>query len=471
MDGVLHGVHAASQDLRAAQEATARWLEGFLAPGYGPHGGAKLVDGPEPLWVRSPAVALREVQATPDLAPYQDLAARVLTHGGDGGTTAALLAARLVRLALTSQAGVAAFVQGYPLARRQALAALAAQAAPSAPAAALAACSPGGEAWSQAVLGGLARERDIDLDAIEVVAEPRDAPGWLPGVPLDPQRPPAGDGVAKVLVLSASWKLTPATAASWRSPAGALAAEEALRRRTADHIAKLGVGLVACSGAVDDGLAGLLQDRKVAVATDVALSRLRRLAAATGASPVARVGLATAADVGTARLERRPHRVGGWLARGDGPGRTLAMPGHNPVTKAAAVEAGERLLRAAGLVLDDPRALPGAGAWQRAVAESLRRAADAAPGRAPFAFHAAAEAVASLDADLRANAAGQPLAPVADAYACVRLAVASAFECAHAVLRLDGRHSKRPSAPAGLRGGLGKAGSPKGVPGDLPPLM
>jgi hypothetical protein len=54
---------------------------------------------------------------------------------------------------------------------------------------------------------------------------------------------------------------------------------------------------------------------------------------------------------------------------------------------------------------------------------------------------------------------------------CVRLAVAAAFETAVAVLRLDGMHAKRPSSPGGLRGGLGPAGSRKGMPGDVPPLM
>src|SRR5688572_26339767 len=106
MDRVLQGRHADAAALRGAQEATAAWVEGFVAPGYGPHGGAKLVDGPEPLWVRSPALALREVQATPDLTPYQDLAARSLAACGDGASTAVLLAARLIRLALASDAGV-----------------------------------------------------------------------------------------------------------------------------------------------------------------------------------------------------------------------------------------------------------------------------------------------------------------------------------------------------------------------------
>lgn len=475
MDGVLQGRHAGDRDLRAAQEATATWVEGFASPGYGPHGGAKLVDGPEPLWVRSPALALREVQATPDLAPYQDLAARVLAAAGDGATTALLLAARLVRCALASEAGVPAFVQGYPLARRQALAALAAQAQVADAAHALAASSPGGLPWSQAVLDGLAGAQHVDLDAIEVLSGPAeetgDVPAWLPGIPLDPQRPPRSPGPTRVLLLAASWGVKPRTTATWRSPMGAAAAEQAVRRRAADHLATLRIGAVVCTGAIEEGLADLLQDRGVAVATDVPLSRVRRIATATGATTVADPMHAAPADVGAALLGRRPRRVGGWLVRGEGPGRTLRMPGGNAVARAGAVEAGERLLRAAGLVLADARALPGGGAWQREVAASLLRAADAAPGRTPWALRAAAQAFASLTRDLEANAAGQPPGAVVDAFPCVRLAIASAFDCAQAILRLDMRLDKRPSSPAGLRGGLGRAGSLKGLPGDLPPLM
>lgn len=464
--------------LRAEQEAAARWVEAFAAPGYGPHGGAKLVDGAEPIWVRSPAVALAEVQGTPGLAPYQDLAARLTRHAGDGATAGLLLAARLVRLALTSAVGPSAFVQGYPLARRQSLAALAALAQPGTPEQALAASAHEAPHWAAHVLSGLPRHGELDLDAIEVVAEAvpdslqhGSQPHWLTGIPLNPQRPPRRDGAACVLLLTAPWRVAPRTNAAWASPHGAQAAEDALRRRVAVHLRGLGVTLVAASSSLDDGLADLLQDQGVAVATDVAQSRLRRLATATGARLVARPEDATADDLGTARLGRRRAPQRDWLVQGDGAARTLVVPAHNAIARAGAVESGERLLRAAGTVLADSRVLAGGGAWQAAVAANLRRAADAAPHRTPFAFHAAADALAALATDLRTNAAGQPSQAVLDAYACVRLAVGSAFELAQALLRIDARHARRPSTPAGLRGGLGKAGSPKGMPGDLPPLM
>lgn len=474
--------HAPTARLRAEQEAAARWVEAFAAPGYGPHGGAKVVDGPDPRWLLSPAVALAEVQPTPALAPYQDLAARLRTQAGDAATTGLLLAARLVRLALDSPAGPAAFVQGYPLARRQALALLSGLAQPATAEQALAATAPD-PAWAAAVLAGLPRTGTLDLDAIEITAEPVAAPTWLAGIPLAAQRPPRREGPTRLVALTAAWRIPPRTGATWRSPTGAAQAEQALRREALTHLQALRATTLACTSSIDEGLAGLLQDHGIVVATDVALSRLRRLADATGAHPVARLRDATAADVGRGRFTRSPTSRRGWLLAGAAGSRTLAMPAHNAVMRAAAIEAGERLLRAAGPVLAEARVLPGAGVWQRQVAAGLRRAADAGPGRTPFALHAAAAACAALDADLRTNAGGVLAAPgasagpaadspaVRDPYACVRLAVGSAFDLALALVRVDARHTRRASTPAGLRGGLGKAGSPKGLPGDLPPLM
>lgn len=460
-------------DLPAQQRAAAEVLQRFLATGYGPHGGAKLVDGEPPLWIRSPALALRELPHNPALAPLQDLAARVLTYGGDSATTAVLLACELVRAARSSSVGMPAFLDGYRLARRQTLAQLQALATAAPPVEALAGCSPGGLAWAQAVLAGLP-PGDVDLDAIEVIAEDREGPAWLNGIPLDPQEPPRGDGPARILVLAGSWRVAPQAAAVWKNAAAARGAEAALRQRVAHQVETLGANLILATGTIDEDLRGRLADRGIASATDVALSRARRIAQACAATSVARLEHAVAADLGRAEVRKRPHRVGGWLvqtAEASRASRTLAVPASNAVQRAAAIEAGERLLRAAGLVLADPRVLPGTGAWQAAVAQSLRRAADAGPDRTPFALHAAADAFAALVTTLDRNAAGQTVVQTRDAFACVRLAVTSAFDCAIAMLRVDARHDKRASAPASLRGGLGRAGSPKGLPGDLPPLM
>ncbi|HLF15957.1 MAG TPA: TCP-1/cpn60 chaperonin family protein, partial [Candidatus Thermoplasmatota archaeon] len=136
----------------------------------------------------------------------------------------------------------------------------------------------------------------------------------------------------------------------------------------------------------------------------------------------------------------------------------------------------ERLLRAAGCHLGDPRCVPGGGRWQREAAAALRRSADAAPGKAPEAVRAAAEAFDALADALARNAGFDPwrtpllsdAGEVQDSWPCVRLALGAAFEAAGQVLRVDGVESKQPSSPARLRG----PGPPTRVTaGDVPPLM
>ena len=493
MDGLLREGAAADDEpgLREQQLATARWLDGFLAPGYGPHGASKLVvasaDG-EGTWVRSPALTLRETARGPLLAPYADLATRVHQAVGDGATLSVLLAARLVAAALRDGSpAVPSWLDGYHLAWRQAKGWLTAQRQPCSPAEAVAHVAEPG--WADVAVTGLrslaskaGADRPLDLDAVDVRAEP-DGPAWLDGVVLSGKDPPRKEGRVGVLLLEAAWsgKLrsegVQATMRSVAQLAGLGQAEDAARRRAAGHLASLGVGLLVCSKSIDEDLRGLLHDGGVTVWTDAALSALRRLESATAAVPVARLEDATAGDLGEATLAKRPRR--GWLARGDGPAATLVVPALSTPSAQAAVEAGERLLRAAGAALADPRAVPGGGRWQRGLAASLLKAADLAPGKAPIAVRAAAEAVGSLADDLLRNAGGDALAGgllpdadgVLDPAGGVRLAVDGAFGTAIAILRLDGAYARRPSSAAGLRGGLGPSGSRKGMPGDIPPLM
>jgi chaperonin GroEL (HSP60 family) len=493
VDGLLRE-GAGAEDaatLRDQQLTTARWLEGFLAPGYGPHGAAKLVvtggDG-EATWVRSPALALRETGSGPLLAPYVDLAARLHQANGDGATAAVLLTARLVAAALREASPAPpTWLEGYQLAARQAKAWLAANEAKSPAAEALAHVAEAG--WAAVAVQGLARMakagEDLDLDAIDVRAEP-EGPAWLDGVVLDAKDPPRVEGTVGVLVLDGGWSAKPrvegaqATVRTTAALAGLAGAEDALRRRASSLLLGLGVGLVVCAKAIDEDLRGLLLDAGVAFWTDAPKSALRRLEAATGAKRLARLEDATAQDVGRASLvRRRPSK--GWLVRGAGPSATFVVPAHSKPSADAAVEAGERLLRAAGAVLPEARsrALQGGGRWQRGLAASLRKAADLAPGKAPIAVHAAADAVDALADDLLRNAGRDALAGgvladaegVLDASPCVRRAVAGAFETATALLRLDAAYAKRSSSAAGLRGGTGRSGSPKGMPGDIPPLM
>ena len=106
----------------------AAWVAGFLGSAYGPGGGMKLVETPEPGLFSSGATALRYGGLrSPDLAPYVDLATSLQTHAGDQATGGVLLAARLVEAGLRLEDdGVARTwtLQGMRLGRRQALAIL-----------------------------------------------------------------------------------------------------------------------------------------------------------------------------------------------------------------------------------------------------------------------------------------------------------------------------------------------------------
>ncbi|MFA5944066.1 MAG: hypothetical protein WC876_06330, partial [Candidatus Thermoplasmatota archaeon] len=178
MEGLLRDGAAADDaaTLRDQQLATARWLGGFLAPGYGPHGAAKLVVAgadSEGTWVRSPALALRETGSGPLLAPYVDLATRVHQSSGDGATTAVLLASRLVEAALRDESPKApTWLDGYRLAWRQTKAWLSASTSQTSAVEALAHVAEPG--WATIAVHGLQQLREdgkpLDLDTIEVLA-------------------------------------------------------------------------------------------------------------------------------------------------------------------------------------------------------------------------------------------------------------------------------------------------------------
>ncbi|MEA3204132.1 MAG: archaeal chaperonin, partial [Thermoplasmata archaeon] len=402
----------------------ARWLEEALAPSLGPLGGTTLVqgEGGAARCVKGVA-ALREAGVLhPDVQPYLQLADSLAQQAGDHATTATLLAARLVRRALEAEADglpVAASLDGYGLALRQVLARLRTLQVDDA-GACLDAVAPGRAGWAKVVLEGLRvlpRDGALDLDAIDVRAGPVERPAWLDGIVATPQHGPRdvpqGTGV---LLVAEEWKARPTQDVALRtsSPAalaGLAAVEERLRQDALAHVAGLGVGLLACARGLDADLAARLASRGVLVWTDAPLSALRRLERATDAKQVPRLLHARPGDVGKAAFERRPARHGGgWLVRGSGPGATLLVPGATDAARAAAVEDGERLLRAAGLWLREPGALPGGGRWQREAAKGLRSAADAAPGKTPLAVRNAAAALDALADDLVRAAGGDVLA-------------------------------------------------------------
>ena len=136
----------------------------------------------------------------------------------------------------------------------------------------------------------------------------------------------------------------------------------------------------------------------------------------------------------------------------------------------------ERFLRVAGTALDDARGVPGGGRWQRRLATTLRSAAPMAPDRSPLGVEVAARAFDRLADRVVRNMGRDPideptLDDVPDLARCVEAAVAGAFDVARTVLRIDARHEKAAQDRTAIRGGDAPMGSPKGMPGDIPPLM
>ena len=484
----MHG-----EAVRGDQERVAAWVLDALEPSYGPWGGHKLV-GEELL--TSGASALREGRPVhTDARPYVGLAAAVQAHAGDQATGALLLAARLVHRGLRlAREGVPvpATLEGYGLAARQSAAVLASLRLAVDPPRALrhvARLVPG---LAETVLDGLprlVRDGRVDLEAVDV----QEGPGlrWSDGLVVAPLHAPAprsgpsgqAGGASRVLILERGPRFGPEGAAHRVRSVGALAAvqagEEAVRRAFVDAVRALDADLVACPRSIDEACAERLAGQGVLVVTDAPRTLLRRLAGATGARAVLDAASATSPDLGRGRIRRRPLRRGGWTVEGAGPAATLEVPTGPPVLRAAVEDECERLLRAAGRVLADGGALPGGGRWQRDVAAALRHVADHAPGKAPLAVRSAADAFDALADALVRNAGHDPLADrlppgaedVLDPAACVAMAVPAAFEAAVMVLRVDARHTRTASSPQRLRGGTGPVGSPRGLPGDVPPLM
>lgn len=479
-------------EARAITAWIADWVLDFAVPCYGPRGQSKLIDmgGGEGRILKSGASALREAGIVhPDLQPYVELAAAVQEHAGDQATGALTLAARLVRNALSGiEAGLspAAYLDGYSLALRQARAQLSALAQPDPAGKALDSVAPqrpGLAALAYSGLQQLAKTGTVALDSIDVRAEPGE-PEWLTGLVVEPQFVPrrAEGGAVRVLVLSDGWKPGP-----WRQDfsyrmtsehhvASWTDMEDKRRADVARHILSLEPGLVVCNRELDPDVAHDLARNGVHVWNDAPLSALDRIERATGAKRTPKPLQAEKGDLGAGTLTRRRGNAKGWTLSGSGPSSTLVVPAETEPARDAARDDGERVLRAAGSFLHDPVAVPGGGRWQRALAQGLRKAADAAPGKSPLALRDAAKALDSMADDLVRNLGLDPLAKplppdadqVLDVARSVRIAVVGAFEMAIQVLRIDNRYRKKESEGGWLRGG-DKASLVEG--GDVPPLM
>lgn len=460
--------------IQEANRAAAAWVEGFAARGYGPGGGHKLL-ADEARLVASAAEALRDVPGEAPLAPYRGLAHRVQAEAGDQATLAVLWTAGIVRRVLDERPGTAqlrAIIDGLVLARRQARGWWDAHSAPGDVVTALATVAGDGPALFQGATGLVARGA-LDLDRIDVVAGPVDAPRWSAGLRITPDVPRAAHG-AILLVADAGLPRPRTQATVHGSRVDAMDFEAMAADAARSRLQGIGIVLLACRGEVPEALAGRLRQAGIMVLSHVPADLAHRIFLATGAEEQPHWQHAKTDDIGHGRIRPRHPRRGGALLSGDGPVATFEVPdGPMAGVRVAAVE---RWLRAAGHVWDDPRTLPGGGQWQRRLATHLRDTASLAPGRSAIGMETAAEALdAAADALMR-NLGHDPLDTptvdgVVDPGRCVVVAGSAALDAAIDILRVDAVHSRRASQPADLRGGEGPSGSPKGMPGDIPPLM
>lgn len=461
----------------------AAWVADFLALAYGPGGGFKLAEEESALF-SSGATALRQSGLrSPDLSPYVGLAAAVQQQAGDHATGATLHAARLVLAGLRLEAsgvGRASTLDGLRLARRQALAVLGSLERPDPAGAALATVGRT-PTWAPVVwsnLPMLAADGAVRLNDVEIVASPKAAtPSWLSGLVVELE-PPRRAGPVRVALFDQPLRSVSRSdmALRIRDPAALSRfqeSEERALRGKAERLKGLGVGLVVAPGILPESILAHITALGIQAVANVPLPALRRIARCTGAEAAPTLESLAASQLGDAVLRRDGKR---WLLVGKGPAATFEVPAATSAHVADAKDQAERLLRAAGTHSKNPRSLPGGGRWQRDVAASLRRSADAAPGRAPMVLRAVAEVFASLADDLVRNLGAdpwrQPLHPNAegtfDVAAAVRVAIDGAFEAATQILRIDARHARRSSSTVGLRG----PGAPTQIrSGDVPPLM
>ncbi len=494
-----------ARELREEARLAAQWVLDFAGAAYGPHGSFKLVqagDGSHAL-VEGGSGALREARPVDSaLAPYLRVVESVQRHGGDQATGALLLAARLVErgmAAVEEGVPVAAVLQGYELALRQARAVLAACARPGTATEALARVSPHAPLWAPGIAAGLLdlverrHEPTLDLDRIDVRTEPADteetgAAGplahWHEGVVVEPQRAPRSGRFpdARVLVVDDGRLFHSRNEAIVRRLTATADIKASRDAEAADvqaaiaHAQRGGVRLVVCRRSLEDAVADALEAAGILVWTDAPADAVDRVCRATGASVSPGLRHWSSDDLGRGDLHARRRPRQGWLLAGPGAAATLAVPAGTPTLAGLARDEAERLLRAAGCFLADPRLLPGGGRWQRDVQGALLKAAVHAPGKSPLAMDAAADAFGWLADRLVVNAGLDPLdvsllddaGEVQDGYRAVRLAVDAAFEAALSVLRIDARHDRRPSRTRDLRGSGRRPGPASGNWMDIP---
>jgi chaperonin GroEL (HSP60 family) len=478
----------------AANQAAADSVWATLIAGYGPDGGHTLLDlGDDVQLLRSAASGLIEQVVDAHTSPFQNVVHFVRSSVGDQATAAGLIASGLVRKGLAAEEiGLprAALLDGFRLAKRQVLSTLMALQRPASPIEALQTVANFDADTIKLIVEGLHllghdANGHLQLDDVDVRIEAGATTAWTDGLVATPQHEPNLEKKSDVgvVVVKGGWKMTTGSEnmtrriSSSESMFAALAEESTRQQKMVDRLQSLGVCLVVCGGSVDEMVCQQAARAGIWVWTGAPNDARRRLIVATGATAIPELEAISGDCIGRADLRRRSSRKEGIWVNGPSPSATLLLPAELPSMQTAIADDAERLLRAAGTVLLNPTAVPGAGVWQRRIAQSLLAAVPHGPGKTGIALKAVAGVFNAMADALIHNRGAQPLDrdhdshETFDAAPCVIAAVDAGFDAAISLLRVDGRYNKRPSTPAAMRGGLGPSGSPKGMPGDIPPLM
>jgi hypothetical protein len=375
------------------------------------------------------------------------------------------------RLAQESPRRLAEALEGVQLASRQVSAQLRAM-SHTAPARDILSAATGIPPAMHDALGTLATSKKIHLDRIDVQAGPVEDFTWHAGLLLQPQVRVRAARPVRVAIIE-EIALKPRTDARLRLQHAGTSDDAEVERLRADIIGR-GIGLLVVRKTImDDLMQRLLQDG-IAVLCNATNSLVHRIQRTTGAVPTHHLHHLGAANLGAGTLQPGPLREGHWNLLGAGPTATIRVPAGPQQNHR--IEAVQRWLRLSAHVQELPEALAGAGRWQREMADKLEAIAELAPGAKPIGIRAVARTLHAIADCLARNAGLDPLDRPAlpahlDATAAVLEAVRGGLDLAIALIRIDARHTKRPSQAVDMRGGAGPSGSPKGMPGDIPPLM
>jgi thermosome len=440
-------------DARRSNVAAGRAVANAVRTTLGPRGMDKmLVDSSgEVVVTNDGATILREMDIEhPAAQMLVEVAESQEAEVGDGTTTAAVLAGELLARAedlLDDDVHATAVVEGYHEALRLALDAVdglviegdadrdtlltAARSAMTGKGTGDIATHALAEIVVDAVLQVADDERRVDRDDIRVftrTSASAAATELVRGVVFETE--PANDNMprsvadATVAVLDTKLDVrsgevdTEYTITSVEQLDAALSAEDAERRAIAETLSEAGVDVVFSSKKVSGPVAAYLADAGILAFSNVKTSEARAFARATGARRLGTLDDIETDDLGAAASVRIERHGGDDVAflEGTDDSRTVTLfvRGSTDHVVDETERAIDDTLGVTVAAYADGETVPGAGAVEVAIADSLRAGANAATGRKALAVEAFADAVDAIPRTLAENAGLDPIDAIVD---------------------------------------------------------